>query len=141
MFNLETLRRGHREIERPCVKSDVVSNRFQKWSLFSVVRARTALVLGSTRWALCLSHIHTQAPRVYKSLMVLKRAVVKWLAVEGCIRGMIPLGAGKSTLVQRLQHREDVIVVRGVKESCRDSMKSRPPLLEATEQSSLSRKW
>ncbi len=75
------------------------------------------------------------------SLMVMKRAVVKWLAVEGCIRGMIPLGAGKSTLVQRLQHREDVIVVRGVKESCRDSMKSRPPLLEATEQSSLLRKW
>jgi len=44
--------------------------------------------------------------------MVVRRGIVRWLAVEGCIRGLIPLGAGKSTLVRGLQHRDDVIVVR-----------------------------
>ena len=46
--------------------------------------------------------------------MVLRRQIVRWLAVEGCIRGSIPLGAGKSTLVRELRHRDDVIMVRGI---------------------------
>ena len=51
---------------------------------------------------------------VCRCTMVLKRGIVRWLAVEGCIRGLIPVGAGKSTLVRGLQHRDDVIVVRGM---------------------------
>ena len=51
---------------------------------------------------------------VCRCMMVVKRDIVKWLAVEGCIRGSIPLGAGKSTLALQLQRRDDVIVVRGI---------------------------
>ena len=67
-----------------------------------------------TRSTHCVFFSVAQANVVCRCTMVVKRGIVRWLAVEGCIRGLIPLGAGKSTLVRRLQHRDDVIVVRGM---------------------------
>ena len=46
--------------------------------------------------------------------MMAKEQSIIWLTVEGCIRGSIPLGAGKSTLIRRLGRRDDVIGVRGI---------------------------
>ena len=57
---------------------------------------------------------YTYIDCVCRCTMVVRREIVRWLAVEGCIRGSIPLGAGKSTLVRQLQCRDDVIMVRGI---------------------------
>ena len=86
---------------------------------------------------------------VCRYTMAVGREVVRWLAVEGCIRGLVPLGAGKSTLVRRLQRRDDVVMVRGIlcrrydREHCVTPYRRSYPLLEATERSSLAirRRW
>ena len=74
------------------------------------------MILLTEQHVTCVSDI-VDTNCVCRCAMVARRGIVRWLDIEGCIRGSIPLGAGKSTLVRQLERRDDVLVVRGVQHS------------------------